>query len=37
MVLNGIEATWLDDIDKTSLRRSFERDFASLDEEFVPA
>ena len=37
MVLNGIDATWLDDVDKVTLRRSFERDFADLDAALVPA
>jgi adenosine deaminase len=37
MVLNGIDATWLDDVDKVTLRRSFERECADLDAALVPA
>jgi adenosine deaminase len=33
LVLNGVEATWLDETDKTALRRTFEAELAALDAE----
>ena len=32
LVLNGVDATWLDDVDKAALRDTFEAEIASLDE-----
>jgi adenosine deaminase len=37
MVLNGVDATWLDDVDKMSLRRTFEAELADLDAELEDA
>ena len=37
LVHNGVDATWLDDVDKVALRRAFELEIASLDELFAPA
>jgi adenosine deaminase len=37
MVLNGVDAAWLDDSDKASLRRSFEAEIAALDAELEDA
>jgi adenosine deaminase len=31
LVLNGVDATWLDEVDKAALRRSFETEIAALD------
>jgi adenosine deaminase len=33
LVLNGVDATWLDDSDKASLRREFENEIDALDTE----
>jgi adenosine deaminase len=33
LVLNGVDATWLDDVDKAALRRSFEQEIDSLDSQ----
>jgi hypothetical protein len=37
LVLNGVEATWLDDGDKAALRRSFESELDGLDAELETA
>ena len=33
LVLNGVDATWLDDVDKASMRREFEVEIDALDRE----
>lgn len=35
LVLNGVEATWLDDADKAALRKEFEAEIADLDAQLV--
>jgi adenosine deaminase len=37
MVLNGVDASWLDPSDKASLRAAFEAELAALDAELVDA
>lgn len=37
LVLNGVEATWLDPVDKAALRADFEAEIAALDAELDPA
>jgi adenosine deaminase len=37
MVLNGVDATWLDDVDKVSMRRAFETELADLDADLEVA
>jgi adenosine deaminase len=37
MVMNGVEATWLDDDDKRSLRAAFEAEIAALDAQLAGA
>jgi adenosine deaminase len=36
LVMNGVDATWLDDADKTAMRKGFEAEIAALDEALVP-
>jgi adenosine deaminase len=37
LVLNGVEATWLDVSEKAALRREFESELDALDARLVPA
>jgi adenosine deaminase len=37
LVLNGVDATWLDDTDKAAMRNAFEVEIAALDAELEPA
>ena len=35
LVMNGVDATWLDDGDKATLRAEFEAELAALDAEYA--
>jgi adenosine deaminase len=35
LVLQGVEATWCDDVDKAAMRRAFEAEIDALDRELL--